>query len=32
MARDPADRPRAGAVVQQLISLEIATLKRRRSA
>jgi serine/threonine protein kinase len=32
MARDPADRPRAGAVVQQLISLEIATLKRKRSA
>jgi serine/threonine protein kinase len=32
MARDPADRPRAAAVVQQLVALEIATLKRRRSA
>jgi serine/threonine protein kinase len=32
LARRPADRPRAAAVVQQLIALEIATLQRRRSA
>jgi serine/threonine protein kinase len=32
LQRRPADRPRASAVVQQLITLEISTLKRRRSA
>jgi serine/threonine protein kinase len=32
LARRPADRPRAGAVVQQLIGLEIAALRRRKSA
>jgi serine/threonine protein kinase len=32
LAHRPEDRPRAGAVVQQLIALEIATLGRRRSA
>lgn len=32
LARKPEDRPRAGAVVQQLVKLEIATLRRRRSA
>src|SRR5579884_2493157 len=32
LARKPADRPRAGQVVQQLIGLEIAALKQRRSA
>jgi serine/threonine protein kinase len=32
LARRPAERPRAGAVVQQLIGLEIATLGRRQSA
>jgi serine/threonine protein kinase len=32
LARKPADRPRAGQVVQQLIGLEIAALKLRRSA
>jgi serine/threonine protein kinase len=32
LARRPADRPRAGQVVQQLIGLEIAALKQRRAA
>jgi hypothetical protein len=32
LARRPADRPRAAAVVQQLIGLEIAAIKRRLSA
>ena len=32
LARKPADRPRAGALVQQLIGLEIAALRRRLSA
>jgi eukaryotic-like serine/threonine-protein kinase len=32
MARRPADRPRAGTVLRQLIELEIAVLSRRRSA
>jgi eukaryotic-like serine/threonine-protein kinase len=32
LARKPADRPRAGQVVQQLIRLEIDALRRRRSA
>jgi serine/threonine protein kinase len=32
LARRPADRPRAVQVVQQLIKLEIAGLRRRRSA
>jgi len=32
MARRPADRPRANAVVQQLVSLEIAAMGRRQSA
>jgi serine/threonine protein kinase len=32
LARKPADRPRAANVVQQLINLEIAAMKRRRSA
>jgi serine/threonine protein kinase len=32
LARQPEDRPRAAAVVQQLIALEIAALRRRRSA
>jgi serine/threonine protein kinase len=32
LAHRPEDRPRAAAVVQQLIKLEIATLRRRRSA
>ncbi len=32
LARRPADRPRAAAVVQQLIALEIAALRLRRSA
>jgi serine/threonine protein kinase len=32
LARKPADRPRAGQVVQQLIRLEIAALGQRRSA
>jgi hypothetical protein len=32
LARRPADRPRATAVVQQLVSLEIATFQRRQSA
>jgi serine/threonine protein kinase len=32
LARKPADRPRIGALVQQLIGLEIAALGRRRSA
>ncbi len=32
LARRPADRPRAAAVVQQLIGLEIAALQRRKSA
>lgn len=32
LARDPTDRPRAPAVVQQLIALEIATLGRRKTA
>lgn len=32
LARQPADRPRAAAAVQQLIALEIAALGRRQSA
>ncbi|MCS6849742.1 MAG: serine/threonine protein kinase [Gemmataceae bacterium] len=32
LARQPAERPRAAAVVQQLVALEIAALRRRRSA
>jgi serine/threonine protein kinase len=32
LARRPEERPRARSVVQQLIALEIATLRRRRSA
>jgi serine/threonine protein kinase len=32
LARDPADRPRAQAVVTQLIGLEIAALKTRKAA
>jgi serine/threonine protein kinase len=32
LAHKPVDRPRAAAVVQQLVALEIGTLKRRRSA
>jgi serine/threonine protein kinase len=32
LARRPKDRPRAGAVVQQLVGLEIGSLRRRRSA
>jgi serine/threonine protein kinase len=32
MARRPEDRPRAGRVVQQLVNLEIASLRRRLSA
>lgn len=32
LARDPAARPRARSVVQQLVALEITTLHRRRSA
>ncbi|HEV3263250.1 MAG TPA: serine/threonine-protein kinase [Gemmataceae bacterium] len=32
LARRPADRPRAAAVVQQLVALEIAAMRRRRSA
>jgi len=32
LARKPADRPRAALVVQQLIALEIAAIKRRLSA
>jgi serine/threonine protein kinase len=32
LARRPADRPRAGAVVQQLIGLEIANLRQRKAA
>lgn len=32
LAADPVERPRAAMVVQQLIALEIATLRRRRSA
>jgi serine/threonine protein kinase len=32
LARRPADRPRAAAVVQHLIGLEIAALQRRKSA
>jgi serine/threonine-protein kinase len=32
LARRPADRPRTGALVQQLISLEIGTLGRRLTA
>jgi hypothetical protein len=32
LAADPAARPRAAAVVQELIGLEIAALGRRRSA
>lgn len=32
LARRPEDRPRAALVVQQLIGLEIATLKHRRAA
>lgn len=32
LARDPAERPRTGAVVQQLLGLEIASQRQRRSA
>jgi serine/threonine protein kinase len=32
LARKPSDRPRAGVVVQQLIALEIAAIRRRLSA
>jgi len=32
LARSPGDRPKAAMVVQQLVALEIATLKRRRTA
>jgi serine/threonine protein kinase len=32
LARSPEERPRAAAVVQQLIALEIAAMRRRRSA
>lgn len=32
LAREPTDRPGAPAVVQQLIAMEIATLRRRRTA
>jgi serine/threonine protein kinase len=32
LARRPLERPRAGAVVQQLIGLEIAAMRRRKSA
>jgi serine/threonine protein kinase len=32
LARNPAERPRAAAVVQQLITFEIAALHRRKSA
>ena len=32
LSQRSADRPRAAAIVQQLIALEIATLRRRRSA
>jgi serine/threonine protein kinase len=32
LSRRPADRPRATAVVQQLIALEIAALRRRKAA
>jgi serine/threonine protein kinase len=32
LAHRPAERPRAAAVIQQLIALEIATLRRRQSA
>jgi serine/threonine protein kinase len=32
LARQPKDRPSAAAVVQQLVALEIACLRRRRSA
>ena len=32
LAHRPQDRPRAGAVVQQLVALEIAGLRRRRAA
>lgn len=32
LARDPNARPRVTAVIQQLVGLEIATLRRRRSA
>jgi serine/threonine protein kinase len=32
LARRPADRPKAAAVVQQLVALEIAALRRRLSA
>lgn len=32
MAREPAERPRALAIVQQLIGLEIASMRRRRPA
>lgn len=32
LARKPTDRPRAGVVVQQLIGLEIAAIKRSKSA
>jgi serine/threonine protein kinase len=32
LRREPAERPRAAAVVQQLVALEIAALRRRRAA
>jgi serine/threonine protein kinase len=32
LSHKPADRPRAGAVVQQLIALEIAALRQRKAA
>jgi hypothetical protein len=32
LARRPGDRPRAASVVRQLIALEIAALRQRRSA
>lgn len=32
LSRNPAERPRAAAVVQQLIGLEIASMRQRRSA
>ena len=32
LARDPADRPRIGSVIQQLGALEIGTARQRRAA
>lgn len=32
LAHDPEDRPRASAVVQQLVGMEIASLRRRKAA